>query len=57
MRLENEGISYNAAKRGLAKLCFNSMWGKLTERKDRTMTKIIKEPKELCGFLATPASR
>jgi len=30
------------------------MWGKLTERNDRTMTKIVTEPKELSGFLATP---
>jgi len=30
------------------------MWGKLTERNDRTKTKIITEPRELYGFLATP---
>ena len=30
------------------------MWGKLTERNDRTRTKIIKEPHELYRFLATP---
>ena len=47
-------IKPNAAKRGLAKLCLNSMLGKLTERKDRTRTKIIKEPHELYRFLATP---
>jgi len=54
MRLDKEAIRYNAAKRGLAKLCLNSMWGKLTERNDRTMTKIIKESKDLYGFLSTP---
>ena len=43
-----------AAKRGLAKLCLNSMWGKLTETKDRTRTKIIAEPHEMNRFLATP---
>ena len=54
IRLEKEAIRYSAAKRGLAKLCLNSMWGKLTERNDGTMTKIITEPKELYGFLTTP---
>jgi len=47
IRLEKEAIMYNAAKRGLTKLCLNSMWGKLTERNDRKMTKIMTEPKEL----------
>jgi len=55
IRLEKEAIRYNAAKRGLAKLCLNSMCGKLTERNNRTMTKVITEPKELYGFLATPS--
>ena len=41
-------------KRGLAKLCLNSKWGKLKERKDRTQTKVISEPKELYSFLAMP---
>jgi hypothetical protein len=35
------------AKRGLAKLCLNSMWGKLTERNNRTCTKMITDPQEL----------
>jgi len=30
------------------------MLGKLTERNDRTQTKVISEPKDLYGFLATP---
>ena len=47
IRLDKEAIKYNAAKRGLTKLCLNSMWGKLTERNDRKMTKIMTEPKEL----------
>jgi len=41
IRLDRGCIRFNAAKLGLAKLCLNSMWGKLTERNDRTMTKII----------------
>ena len=44
----------NAAKRGLAKLCLNSMWGKLTERNNRTKTKMISDPHELYRFLVTP---
>jgi len=59
--LEREGIEpdkssikYNAAKRCVAKLCLNSIWGKLTERNNRTQTKLISDPKELYRFLATP---
>jgi len=52
--LDRESIKSNAAKQGLAKLCLNSMWGKLTERNDRTQTKVISEPKELYRFLAPP---
>jgi len=44
IKLEKEAIWHNSAKRGLAKL---------TERNDRTMTKIFTEPKQLYGFLST----
>jgi len=54
IRLDRESIKSNAAKRGLAKLCLNSMWGKLTERNDRTETRVITEPKELYNFLSVP---
>ena len=54
IRLEKEAIRYNAAKRDLAKHCLNSMWGKLTERNDRSMARVITQPKELYGFLSTP---
>ena len=54
IRLEKAKISPNAAKRGLAKLCLNYMWGKLTERNNRTKTKIITDSKELYRFLVTP---
>ena len=36
------------------KLCLNSMWGKLTERNNRTQSKLISDPKVLYRFLATP---
>ena len=32
VRLDKDSIRYNAAKRGLAKLCLNCMWGKLAEK-------------------------
>jgi hypothetical protein len=54
LRLYKERIKTNAAKRGLAKLCLNSIWGKPTKRNDRTRTKIIIDPHELYRFLATP---
>jgi hypothetical protein len=54
IRLDRDSIKFNVAKRGLAKLCLNSMWGKLTGRNNRTKTTIITEPRELYSFLATP---
>ena len=57
LRLDRECIKSNAAKRGLAILCLNSMWGKLTERNDRTQTKVISEPKDLYSFWPRPALR
>jgi len=54
IELDKASLKYNAAKRGLAKLCLNSMWGKLTERNNRTQTKLISDPKDLYRFLATP---
>jgi hypothetical protein len=52
--LDRSNIRPNAAKRALAKLCLNSMWGKLTESNHRTMTELISNPQELYKFLATP---
>jgi hypothetical protein len=54
VRLDHDAIRPNAAKRGIAKLCLNSMWGKLTERRNRSQTKMITEPQELYRFLANP---
>ena len=52
--LDRDSISKNAAKRGLAKLCLNSFWGKLTESNNRPKSKMITDPQELYRFLATP---
>ena len=54
IQLDRDAIRPNAAKRALAKLCLNPMWGKLTESNQRTMTKFISSPQELYKFLATP---
>jgi hypothetical protein len=54
IHLDRGSISYNAAKRGLLKLCFNSMWGKMTQRSNRKLNKFISEPHELYRFLVTP---
>ena len=32
IQLDKDALGSNPAKRGLAKLCLNSIWGKLTER-------------------------
>ncbi len=52
--MDKGAIGAKPAKWVLAKLCLNSMWGKLTERNDRTRTKLISDPQELYRFLATP---
>ena len=39
VRLVRDAIKPNAANRGLAKLCLNSLWGKLTERQNQTQTR------------------
>ena len=54
IRLDKDSIRYNAAKRGLAKLRLNCMWGKLTEKSNRSQTKLISEPQELHRFLVRP---
>jgi hypothetical protein len=51
--LDKDAIKFNAAKRGLANLCLNSMWGKLAERANRPQTKLISDRQELCRVLAS----
>jgi len=52
--LDKDSIKFNAAKRGLAKPCLNSLWGKMTENPRITQTKLISDPQELYRFLFTP---
>jgi hypothetical protein len=47
IELDKACIRQNAAKRAMAKLCLNSMWGKLTERNNRIKTRIISDLLEL----------
>ena len=47
IRLNKEAIRPNAAKRGLAKPCLNSMSCKLTKSYNRTKSKLISDPHEL----------
>ena len=54
IELEKNMIQKNAAKRGLAKLCLNSFWGKLTESSNRPQNTTIKDPQELYRFLVKP---
>jgi len=51
---DKKAISYNAAKRSLANLCHKSMWGKFTERNDRSTTKQLRSPKN-CMMFSTPS--
>jgi hypothetical protein len=52
VRLERAAIQLNASKRGIAKLCLNSMWDKMTKRTNRTKTKMISDPQEVYRYLA-----
>ena len=54
IELDKTAIQKNVAKSGLAKLCLNLFWGKLTESSNRPQNKVIADPQELFRFLATP---
>jgi hypothetical protein len=54
VQLDRDAIRPNAAKRGIAKLCLNSMWGKLAERNNRPNTKMISAQQKLYRLLASP---
>jgi len=54
IELDKTAIQKNVAKKGLAKICLNSFWRKLTESSNRPQNKMIADPQELFRFLATP---
>ena len=42
IKLDEDSISYNAGLRSVAKLCLNSLWGKLAQRENMTKTEVIR---------------
>ena len=52
--LDKDSMKHNAAKRGLAELCLNSLWGKMTENPKKNQTTLISDPQRLYRFLSTP---
>jgi hypothetical protein len=54
VRLDTHNVRNNAGKQGWAKLCLNSMWGRLGERALRSQRTLRFDPQELYRFLATP---
>jgi len=52
--LNKDSICHNASKRGLAKHCFNSLWGKLCENPMRKQAQLISDSQGFYRFLATP---
>ena len=54
VRLYRDATKTNGAKRRLENVCLNSLRVKLTGRKNRTQTKLISDPHEICSFITTP---
>ncbi|XP_059577891.1 uncharacterized protein LOC132248570 [Alligator mississippiensis] len=53
--LRPEHIKPNPAKRQIAKLFLNSLWGKFGQRTNLPNTSIVRDPEELFGYLFSPA--
>lgn len=51
VELDPAKISLNPAKRQVAKLCLNSLWGKFAQKNDQTQTTIVKHPDRSFEFL------
>ncbi|XP_076840662.1 uncharacterized protein LOC143485207 isoform X1 [Brachyhypopomus gauderio] len=49
--LQPENITQNPAKRSVAKLALNSLWGKLCQRADRLNTTLVSEPEAFLQFM------
>lgn len=54
IRLRPHMIEVNPARRQLAKLCLNSLWGKFAQRTNLSNTTIITDPDELFKYLFEP---
>ena len=51
--LNEDSICYNAGLRSVAKLCLNSLWGKLAQRKNMTKTEVIAHAERLTELLTS----
>ena len=47
-----DGISFNAGRRTVAKLCLNNIWGKFAHTPDRTIKEFITEPRRFYHLLS-----
>ncbi|XP_078499011.1 uncharacterized protein LOC144828487 [Lissotriton helveticus] len=54
IRLRSHLIEVNPARRQLAKLCLNSLWGKFAQRTNLSNTTLISDPDELFKYLFAP---
>ncbi|XP_078531047.1 uncharacterized protein LOC144817954 [Lissotriton helveticus] len=54
IRLRPHLIEVNPARRQLAKLCLNSLWGKFAQRTNMSNTTLITDPDELFKYLFAP---
>ena len=51
VQLDKENIVVNSARRSLAKLAMNSLWGKMGERTNLMNTMLITDPEEFSHYL------
>ncbi|XP_060731092.1 uncharacterized protein LOC132848976 [Tachysurus vachellii] len=51
IKLEEKNINVSPAKRSVAKLALNSLWGKMCQRPDRSNTTLIRDPAEFLNFI------
>ncbi|KAG8147230.1 putative DNA polymerase protein, partial [Naja naja] len=54
VQLRREHIEYNPAKRQIAKLFLNSLWGKFGQSTNHLTTTVVTEPEELFMYLFVP---
>ena len=54
IRLNKDNIAFNAGLRSVAKLCLNSLWGKLGQKENMGKTEIVTEAKRLVDLLSSP---
>lgn len=55
IKLYASKIEVNPSYRSLAKLCANSLWGKLCQKEENTKTSVLSNPNEFYQMLISPA--